>query len=149
MTKQNLCTDNVFKIHSVYVWKSCFFVGEYKYLRSWHKCLGNGYPYEINWGILFNLTQLQFFSPSCIILCIWCHSISAFWRAMISLQWSGIGYETENNIMFWTNKKFVFFFHCSNWEKFVDKIGRYMKEKKIYTYVFWVVRRFPKIDRPN
>ena len=68
MTKQNLCTDNVFKIHSVYVWKSCFFVGEYKYLRSWHKCLGNGYPYEINWGILFNLTQLQIFSPSCIIL---------------------------------------------------------------------------------
>ena len=23
--------------------------------------------------------------------------------------------------MFWTNKKFVFFINCSNWEKFVDK----------------------------
>ena len=25
--------------------------------------------------------------------------------------------------LFWTNNKFVFFFNCTNWEKFVDKIG--------------------------
>ena len=24
--------------------------------------------------------------------------------------------------LFWTNEKFVFFFNCSNWEKFVEKI---------------------------
>ena len=25
--------------------------------------------------------------------------------------------------LFWTNKKFVFFVNCSNWERFEDKIG--------------------------
>ena len=25
--------------------------------------------------------------------------------------------------LFWSDKKFVFFFNCSNWEKFVDKIS--------------------------
>ena len=27
------------------------------------------------------------------------------------------------NKLFWTNKKFAFFFNCSNWEKFVKQIG--------------------------
>ena len=34
---------------------------------------------------------------------------------------------------FWTNEKFVFFFNCSNWEKFVGKIG----ENKIGCLVVW------------
>ena len=33
-------------------------------------------------------------------------------------------YKTEKTILFWTNKKFVFFFICSNWEIFVEKIGK-------------------------
>ena len=40
--------------------------------------------------------------------------------------------KTEKNL-FWTNKKFVFFFNCSNWEKFVEEIG----ENKIGGLVVW------------
>ena len=31
--------------------------------------------------------------------------------------------QTEKKILFWTNQNFVFFFNCSSWEKFVEKIG--------------------------
>ena len=31
-------------------------------------------------------------------------------------------WQTEKKNLFWTNKKFVFFFNCSNWEKIVEKI---------------------------
>ena len=37
----------------------------------------------------------------------------------------------DKKILFWTNKKFVFFFNCSNWEKFVEKIG----ETNWWTYL--------------
>ena len=33
-----------------------------------------------------------------------------------------IGLKPRKNL-FWTNKKFVFLFNCSSWEKFVEKIG--------------------------
>ena len=32
-------------------------------------------------------------------------------------------WQTEEKILFWTRKKFVFYFNCSNWEKFVEKIS--------------------------
>ena len=55
---------------------------------------------------------------------------------------SVIAVETENKLFigpkqvlfqFWINEKFVFFFYCSNWEKFVEKIG----ENKIGCLVVW------------
>ena len=67
------------------------------YCKKYLVCgVGNGYSYEINWTSLFNLAQLQLFSPF-LHNTIWCQSISAFWRAMISLHWSGIGYEVSQN----------------------------------------------------
>ena len=42
--------------------------------------------------------------------------------------------------LFWTNKKFLFFFNCSNWEIFVEKIGesiwwiRYLIEKLLLRF---------------
>ena len=30
-------------------------------------------------------------------------------------------WQTEKKHLFWTNKKFVFFFNCSNWEKILEK----------------------------
>ena len=35
--------------------------------------------------------------------------------------------------LFWTNEKFVFFFNCSDWEKFMEKIGG----NKIGCLVVW------------
>ena len=43
-----------------------------------------------------------------------------------------IGPKLRKNL-FWTNKKFVIFFNCSNWEKIVEKIG----ENKIGCLVDW------------
>jgi hypothetical protein len=36
------------------------------------------------------------------------------------LLWLAI-WQSEETLLFWTDKKFVFYFNCSNWEKFVDK----------------------------
>ena len=33
-----------------------------------------------------------------------------------------VGPKSRKNL-FWTNKKFVFFFNCPNWEKFMEKLG--------------------------
>ena len=54
---------------------------------------------------------------------------------------SVLAVERENKLLFigqkqsqfWTNEKFVFFFNCSNWEKFAEKIG----ENKIGCLVVW------------
>ena len=34
-----------------------------------------------------------------------------------------LNWQTEKNKLFWSNKKFVFFFNCTNWEKLVKQIG--------------------------
>ena len=38
------------------------------------------------------------------------------------LLWFLFNWQTEKKKLFWTNKKLVFFFNCSNWGKFVEKI---------------------------
>ena len=52
--------------------------------------------------------------------------------------------------LFLANKKFVFFFNCSNWEKFEGKIG----ENKIWRSMFWShelakIWMFFPLDRKN
>ena len=44
-----------------------------------------------------------------------------------------LNWQNEKNKMFWTNKKFVFLFNWSNWQKFEEKIG----ENKIRCLVLW------------
>ena len=53
---------------------------------------------------------------------------------------SSLRVEKVNKIVFfqfWTNKKFLFFFNCWNWEKFVEKI----EENKIGCLVVWCHRQ--------
>ena len=46
-------------------------------------------------------------------------------------------YSTENKKLFWTNKKFVFVFDCSNWEKFEEKIWENQEDSLFGGLIPW------------